>query len=69
MKTNNSKYETIGRISSGRAAVRITELPIGCWTQNYKENVLKPMIEKQQIIDYQELVTYIVEKLRILTFI
>lgn len=39
--------------------IEITELPVGTWTQNYKENVLEPMLhgsEKQKAVlaDYKE---------------
>jgi DNA topoisomerase-2 len=28
----------------GHNKVEITELPVGVWTQNYKESVLEPML-------------------------
>ncbi len=35
-------YGRVGRLSD--TSLEITELPIRCWTQNYKETVLEPML-------------------------
>lgn len=29
--------------------IEITELPVGTWTQNYKENVLEPMLGSDKV--------------------
>ncbi|XP_046987549.1 DNA topoisomerase 2-like [Schistocerca americana] len=56
----DNRYAVYGEISVlGEDKVEITELPIGVWTQTYKENVLEPMMggtEKvpQQIVHFQE---------------
>nr|ASK50299.1 DNA topoisomerase 2 [Eyprepocnemis plorans] len=56
----DSKYIVYGEIAVlGEDKVEITELPVGVWTQTYKENVLEPMLggtEKvpQQIVQFQE---------------
>lgn len=42
-------------VISGEAAIlpgdkiEITELPVGSWTQNYKENVLEPMLGTDKV--------------------
>lgn len=42
-------------VISGEAAIlpgdkiEITELPVGTWTQNYKENVLEPMLGTDKV--------------------
>jgi DNA topoisomerase II len=42
-------------VISGEAAIlpndkiEITELPVGVWTQNYKENVLEPMLGTDKV--------------------
>lgn len=42
-------------VISGEAAIlsndrlEITELPVGVWTQNYKENVLEPMLGSEKV--------------------
>lgn len=39
------RYVVSGEIAIiGGNRVEITELPVGTWTQNYKENVLEPMV-------------------------
>ncbi|KAF7282810.1 hypothetical protein GWI33_001951 [Rhynchophorus ferrugineus] len=54
------RYCCSGEISIiGHNKVEITELPIGMWTQNYKENVLEPMLNGSEKIkavlqDYKE---------------
>lgn len=56
----DSKYIIYGEIAIiGANKVEITELPIGVWTQNYKENVLEQMLHgnekvKSCIQDYRE---------------
>ena len=36
-------YGNVARLNT--TTIEITELPIGSWTQTYKENVLKPMLK------------------------
>ena len=38
-------YGNVARLNT--TTIEITELPIGCWTQTYKENVLKPMLHER----------------------
>lgn len=39
------RYVTSGEVSIiGPDKIEITELPIGTWTQTYKETVLEPML-------------------------
>jgi len=58
-----SKFIISGEISLlGPDSLEITELPIKCWTQQYKENVLEPMVQgtekvPQSIIGYKEYYT------------
>ena len=56
-RTNNKSVMTSGEIALiGDNSIEITELPIGCWTQNYKESVLQVMLDGQEpcIADYFE---------------
>lgn len=54
------RYVTSGEVSIiGQTKVEITELPINTWTQNYKENILEPMLHgsdkvKAVLSDYKE---------------
>ncbi|KRZ11148.1 DNA topoisomerase 2-beta [Trichinella zimbabwensis] len=42
---NSSRFVCFGEIASvDDSTLEITELPIGTWTQNYKESVLEPML-------------------------
>ncbi|KAJ8915854.1 hypothetical protein NQ315_004668 [Exocentrus adspersus] len=56
----DQRYVISGEIAIvGNEKVEITELPIGTWTQNYKENVLEPMVHgseklKAVLSDYKE---------------
>ncbi|XP_018567755.1 DNA topoisomerase 2 [Anoplophora glabripennis] len=56
----DQRYVISGEISIvGNEKVEITELPVGTWTQNYKENVLEPMVHgsekvKAVLSDYKE---------------
>ncbi|XP_044734745.1 DNA topoisomerase 2 isoform X2 [Chrysoperla carnea] len=56
----DQRYVVSGEISIlDDDKIEITELPVGTWTQNYKENVLEPMLhgsEKQKAVlaDYKE---------------
>ncbi|KAF2905680.1 hypothetical protein ILUMI_00490 [Ignelater luminosus] len=56
----DQRYVISGEIALiGNDKVEITELPIGTWTQNYKENVLEPLLHgsekvKSVISDYKE---------------
>lgn len=56
----DSRFFTIGTVALlGDNKAEITELPIGMWTQVYKENVLEPMLHgtdkvKQLLTDYKE---------------
>ncbi|XP_050100633.1 DNA topoisomerase 2 [Anopheles aquasalis] len=56
----HQKYLTVGNVSllDGQK-IEISELPIGTWTQTYKENVLEPLLhgsdkQKAVIADYKE---------------
>jgi hypothetical protein len=41
----NQRYVVSGEVRViDEASVEITELPIGTWTQNYKESQLEPML-------------------------
>eukprot|EP00106_Octopus_bimaculoides_P022777 XP_014790219.1 PREDICTED: DNA topoisomerase 2-beta-like [Octopus bimaculoides] len=57
---SENKYLVSGEISVlDETTVEITELPIRTWTQNYKEEVLEPMLHGSEknpsvIIDYKE---------------
>ncbi|XP_063239277.1 DNA topoisomerase 2 isoform X2 [Bacillus rossius redtenbacheri] len=59
-KVSHQRYVTFGEVGIiADDKVEITELPIGVWTQNYKESVLEPLLhgaEKTpgQIKDYKE---------------
>ncbi|VDN02891.1 unnamed protein product [Thelazia callipaeda] len=59
-KLDESRYVCSGEIAIlNESTIEITELPIRVWTQNYKENVLEPMLEgsdKQPplILDFKE---------------
>lgn len=59
-KVGESRYFTNGNVAIVEdVKIEITELPIGTWTQVYKENVLEPLLsgtEKQKAIisDYKE---------------
>lgn len=54
------RYVTVGNVSIlGQGKIEITELPIGSWTQAYKENILEPLLHgsekiKSVITDYKE---------------
>lgn len=56
----NTRFFTIGNVSVVEdTKIEITELPIGTWTQAYKENVLEPLLSgnekvKPIITDYKE---------------
>ncbi|KAK4872667.1 hypothetical protein RN001_014696 [Aquatica leii] len=56
----DQRYVTSGEVAIiDRDRIEITELPIGTWTQNYKENVLEPLLHgsektKAVISDYKE---------------
>lgn len=60
----DTRYFTNGNVAIVEdTKLEITELPIGTWTQTYKENVLEPMLngnEKQKpiITDYKEYHTH-----------
>lgn len=44
-KLSDQKYITSGEVGViGHNKVEITELPVGVWTQNYKESVLETML-------------------------
>ncbi|XP_056631793.1 DNA topoisomerase 2 isoform X1 [Diorhabda sublineata] len=59
----DSRYVINGEISIlERDQIEITELPVGTWTQNYKENVLEPMLHgsekiKAVLSDYKDYTT------------
>lgn len=63
-KVGDTRYFTNGNVAIVEdVKIEITELPIGTWTQTYKENVLEPLIngnEKQKavITDYKEYHTH-----------
>ncbi|XP_055299060.1 DNA topoisomerase 2 isoform X3 [Sitodiplosis mosellana] len=63
-KVGETRYFTNGNVAIVEdVKIEITELPIGTWTQTYKENVLEPMLhgsEKQKptITDYKEYHTH-----------
>lgn len=41
----NQRYVVSGRLATlGEDSVEITELPVGTWTQTYKESVLEPYL-------------------------
>ena len=40
-------YGNVARLNT--TTIEITELPIGCWTQTYKENVLKPTYKLNKV--------------------
>lgn len=54
------RYHTNGRLAKlGDNKIEITDLPIGMWTQTYKENVLEPLLHgtekvKALLSDYKE---------------
>lgn len=56
----SGRYCVSGEIAIiGNDKIEITELPVGVWTQNYKENVLEPLLHgsekvKAIISDYKE---------------
>ncbi|XP_049810564.1 DNA topoisomerase 2-alpha-like isoform X1 [Schistocerca nitens] len=57
----DSRYVVYGEVAIlGEDKLEITELPIGVWTQTYKENVLEPMMggsndkSPPQIVHFQE---------------
>jgi DNA topoisomerase-2 len=56
----DQRYVVNGEIAIvGNNKLEITELPVGTWTQNYKENVLEPLLHgsekiKAVISDYKE---------------
>lgn len=44
-KLSDQKFISSGEVGLiGHNKVEITELPVGVWTQNYKENVLESML-------------------------
>ena len=46
------RYCVSGEIAIiGANKVEITELPIGTWTQKYKENVMEPMMHDYLLIN------------------
>lgn len=46
----DQRYVVSGEIAIvGNERVEITELPVGTWTQNYKENVLEPMVHGELV--------------------
>lgn len=47
-KIEENKYESIGKFNSSALKTSITELPIGMWTDNYKE-YLEDLLENKQI--------------------
>lgn len=59
-RVSDLRYVTSGNIATlGDNRIEISELPIGVWTQNYKENTLEPLYvgsekQKQIISDYKE---------------
>ena len=59
-ETEEKQYAIFGNVAVlDELTVEITELPIGVWTQNYKESVLEPMLlgnekNKPVITDYNE---------------
>ena len=59
-RMDDIRIMTSGEIALiGDNSIEITELPIGCWTQNYKESVLQVMVDGQEkipacIADYRE---------------
>lgn len=59
----DQRYVISGEISKlERERIEITELPVGTWTQNYKENVLEPMLHgsekvKAVLSDYKDYTT------------
>lgn len=41
----NQRFSVSGEIGMvDDTTIEITELPVGTWTQNYKESVLEPML-------------------------
>ena len=45
IQIDNNKYTVRGNVEViDTRTVEVTELPIGTWTQAYKENVLEPML-------------------------
>lgn len=63
-KVGETRYFTNGNVAIVEdVKIEITELPIGTWTQTYKENVLEPMLHgsekvKPIITDYKEYHTH-----------
>ncbi|XP_003240317.1 DNA topoisomerase 2-like [Acyrthosiphon pisum] len=59
-KLSEQKFISSGELGViGHNRVEITELPVGVWTQNYKESVLEPMLTDTEkspavITDYKE---------------
>ena len=49
---SEGKYTTTGVYTVSGTNIEITELPIGKWTQNYKE-FLETLVEANEIIDYK----------------
>lgn len=48
-KLSDHKFISSGEVGLiGHNKVEITELPVGVWTQNYKENVLESMISDSE---------------------
>ncbi|GJQ70860.1 Top2 [Trypoxylus dichotomus] len=56
----DTRYVVSGEVAIiGHDKIEITELPVGTWTQSYKENVLEPLLHgsekvKSVITDYKE---------------
>lgn len=47
----DQRYVISGEIAViGNDLLEITELPVGTWTQNYKENVLEPLLHGKRIL-------------------
>jgi len=46
---SEQKFISSGEVGViGQSKVEITELPVGVWTQNYKENVLEAMLNDSE---------------------
>lgn len=46
---SEQKFISSGEVGIvGQSKVEITELPVGVWTQNYKENVLEAMLNDSE---------------------
>lgn len=54
----DQRYVISGEIAVvGNDKLEITELPVGTWTQNYKENVLEPLLHGENIFSLRFFIT------------